>query len=155
MKLGLSTLVIAFLNKKEAKNLETLIHTLYHNQYICQVAIGLIFTNTSNGLIQNQIRTSNHKYPSHQIVPNAIANLNDFLRVLPSTPTSLPGCKPNRVTWSPSSSHFLKVNFNGDGFKEEGEAGIRAVIQNENGLVVASILDKIMLPQSLDEVELR
>ena len=102
---------------------------------------------------QNQIRTSNHNYPSHQIVPNAIIDLNDFLQLLPSTPTSLPICKPNRVTWPSPSSHFLKVYFDGAVFKDEGEASIRAVIQNENGLIIVSVLDKIMLPQSVDEVE--
>lgn len=43
-------------------------------------------------------------------------------------------------------------NFDGSIFKEEGMAGIGVVIRNEQGLVIASMSKKFILPHSVDEV---
>ena len=48
---------------------------------------------------------------------------------------------------------MVKVNFDGVVFKDLGEVGIRVVVRDSQGLVLASISEKILLPQSVTDVE--
>ena len=48
---------------------------------------------------------------------------------------------------------MVKVNFDGVVFKDLGEVGIRVVVRDSQGLVLASMSEKILLPQSVTDVE--
>ena len=48
---------------------------------------------------------------------------------------------------------MVKVNFDGVVFKDLGEVGIRVVVRDSQGLVLASMSEKILLPQFVTDVE--
>ena len=60
-------------------------------------------------------------------------------------------CTPNigKIQWSPS----VKINFDGAIFQESGEVGIGVVVWKSQGLVMAFMAKKIILPHSVANVE--
>ena len=48
---------------------------------------------------------------------------------------------------------MVKVNFDGVVFKDLGEVGIRVVVRDSQGLVLASMSEEILLSQSVTDVE--
>ena len=60
---------------------------------------------------------------------------------------------PERVIWKPPPWPRHKVNFDGAVFREDNSAGVGVVIQNEQGLLVAAMTDKVPLPYSVSAVE--
>ncbi|KAL0014108.1 hypothetical protein SO802_001177 [Lithocarpus litseifolius] len=71
----------------------------------------------------------------------------------PPASTLLP--RPQRETpkWEPPPSLSLKINFDGAVFRDKGEAGLGMVVCDSHGRVIASLVEKIQLPSSSDEVE--
>ena len=57
------------------------------------------------------------------------------------------------VKWSPLVEEYYKVNFDGAVFRGEEKAGIRVIIRNSQGMVMASLSQKISLPQTVVELE--
>ena len=55
--------------------------------------------------------------------------------------------------WEPLPSLRLKINFDGTVFRETKEAGLGVVVRDFHGKVLASLVEKIKLPSSSDEVE--
>lgn len=62
------------------------------------------------------------------------------------TPTSIPA-------WSPPTSSWYKVNFDGATFDNENNAGFGVVIRNSEGVVMASLSQLVPLPSTVIEVE--
>ena len=58
-----------------------------------------------------------------------------------------------RVHWIPLPPLSLKINFDGAVFMDSGEVGLGFVVRNHLGVVTTSLLEKVRLPSSLDDVE--
>ncbi|XP_050290308.1 uncharacterized protein LOC126728547 [Quercus robur] len=56
--------------------------------------------------------------------------------------------------WSPPGSGMMKTNFDGALFGESDQAGLGVVIRNSEGQVMATLLEKIQKPHSVQSVEL-
>ncbi|GMY05131.1 putative ribonuclease h protein [Fagus crenata] len=81
----------------------------------------------------------------------AIALWQEFL-----LETTLP--KSNRtprtvIPWSPPPLGLYKTNFDGAVFQDTQEAGIGVIIRDSNGLIIASLAQKIPYPGSVELVE--
>nr|POF21478.1 hypothetical protein CFP56_18518 [Quercus suber] len=77
--------------------------------------------------------------------------LQDFINaqdlVLVPTVTS----STNR--WCPSNTQYYKANFDGAVFKSSNIAGLRVVIRDSHGDIMGPMLVRVLLPQSVIEVE--
>ena len=60
---------------------------------------------------------------------------------------------PTQVAWHPPPDGYLKINFDGATFKDINKAGLGVVIRDGFGQVLASLLEQIQLPFSLNLVE--
>ena len=60
---------------------------------------------------------------------------------------------PIAIAWHPPNASWYKINFDGAFFVKENCAGVGVVIRNEQGLVMASLSQKIPLPFIVIEVE--
>ena len=70
------------------------------------------------------------------------------MKSTPSNPTH-----HSTVGWSPPPAPTLKVNYDGAVFREANEAGLGAVIRDSEGRVIASLAERIPLPQMVANVE--
>lgn len=77
----------------------------------------------------------------------------DFLRANPGTSFTSSVVQSDRVCWSPPVSPTIKVNFDDVVFKDLREVGIGVVVRDSQGLVLASMLENILLSQSVTDVE--
>ncbi|KAL0008815.1 hypothetical protein SO802_010317 [Lithocarpus litseifolius] len=59
----------------------------------------------------------------------------------------------SEVKWKPLRLEFYKVNYHGAMFAELGEAGIGVMVRNEKGEVIASLVEKIPIPESIEMLE--
>lgn len=59
----------------------------------------------------------------------------------------------NRVAWIPPPDGCLKINFDGENFKDIEKAGLGVIIRNDCGQVLASLSEQIQLPFSFDLVK--
>ena len=60
---------------------------------------------------------------------------------------------PIAVAWCPLDASWHKINFDGALFVKENCAGVGVVIRNGQGLVMASLSQKVPLPFTVIEVE--
>ena len=60
---------------------------------------------------------------------------------------------PQLVNWSPPEPNFLKVNFDGAVFREENSAGVGVIICDADGQIIASMAEKVPLPNSVAAVK--
>lgn len=70
------------------------------------------------------------------------------MKSAPSQPTYL-----SATRWTPPSAPTLKVNYDGEVFRETNAAGIGAVIWDCEGRVLPSLVERIPLPQIVADVE--
>lgn len=77
----------------------------------------------------------------------------DFLKANPVTSVPTPNVQRCRVRWSKPIPPLFQINFNGAVFNDLGTAGVGAVVQDSQGMVLASMSEQIPLPQSVVEVE--
>ena len=70
------------------------------------------------------------------------------MKSTPSNPTH-----HSAIGWSPPPAPTLKVNYDGAIFREANEAGLGAVIRDSEGRVIASLAERIPLPQMVANVE--
>ena len=95
---------------------------------------------------RNTIRVNPTGFPVDQVLQRVIDSLLEFRaaqsRKQPTPPRPL-------VKWSPPVEEYYKVNFDGAVFRGEEKAGIGVIIRNSQGMVMASISQKISLPQIL------
>jgi ribonuclease HI len=87
-----------------------------------------------------------------QVSTRARAYLDEFVSSIeplqPAEPTSTLVIK-----WQPPSRHNFKINYDGAVFKETNEAGIGVVVRNKAGHVMASLVQKVRYPQSVESIE--
>jgi hypothetical protein len=87
-----------------------------------------------------------------QVSTRARAYLDEFVSSIeplhPAEPTSTLAIK-----WHPPSRHNFKINYDGAVFKETNEAGIGVVVRNKAGHVMASLVQKVRYPQSVESIE--
>ena len=102
---------------------------------------------------RNGLRVEDKPLPLTDIIPMARQIQTDFLRANPGTSLTSSIVQRDRVRWYPPISPMVKVNFDGVVFKDLGEVGIRVVVRDSQGLVLASMSEKILLPQSVTDVE--
>ena len=102
---------------------------------------------------QNQIRTGATALPLNLVLTQAYQMLQDFHRAKPTNvvPQSPPTGSP--ITWTPPLPPSLKINYDGAVFKETKEAGIGVVIKDSTGQVIASMVERVSMPQTVAEVE--
>ena len=50
------------------------------------------------------------------------------------------------VTPPPPKAHMMKINYTGAVFRETNEAGLEAIVRDNEGRVLASLAEKISLP---------
>ena len=58
------------------------------------------------------------------------------------------------VRWRPPPTGLLKVNFDGALFAKENIASLGIIVRNESGLVMAALTQQILLPASVEMVEM-
>ena len=57
------------------------------------------------------------------------------------------------VSWKPPAMGRVKINYDGAVFNKTGEAGIGVIIRNPQGVVMASLSQRIPFPHSVEAVE--
>ncbi|KAL0011189.1 hypothetical protein SO802_006297 [Lithocarpus litseifolius] len=102
---------------------------------------------------RNQLRTSNKPFPLSQVIPSAKHMLQEFTEVQPAASLQTSSPQRSRPKWEPPPPLLLKINLDGVVFKETEEAGLGVVVRDSHGKVIASLVKKIKLPSSSDEVE--
>ncbi|XP_075633776.1 uncharacterized protein LOC142606281 [Castanea sativa] len=93
---------------------------------------------------RNLLRTIDKLFPIEQVTPDVIAANENFLRVFPPKASDAVNRFPQRVKWKPPPNNCFKVNFDGAVFKD---------VKNEGGQVIASMAEKISLPNKVAAVE--
>lgn len=81
-----------------------------------------------------------------QVIPDVIVANENFLRLFPPKASDAVNRFPQRVKWKPPPNNCFKVNFDGAVFKDDNEAGIGVLIKDEEGQVIASMAEKVSLP---------
>lgn len=99
------------------------------------------------------LRVEDKPFPLTDIILMARQIQTDFLRVNLGTSLTSSVVQKDCVCWSPPISPMVKVNFDGAVFKDLGEVGIGFVVHDSQGLVLASMSEKVLLPQSVTDVE--
>ena len=100
---------------------------------------------------RNKVRLGETALPLGQIPALAFAALQEFQHLRP-THAKIPRTTC-AVRWRPPPETCVKVNFDEAVFAQEGQAGIGIIIRNAQGLVMATLSQKIPLPTSVEMVE--
>lgn len=77
----------------------------------------------------------------------------NFLQANPRTSLTSSVVQRDCVRWSPPVSPMVKVNFDCVVLKDLGEIGIGVMVHDFQGLVLASMSEKILLSQSVTDVK--
>lgn len=101
----------------------------------------------------NSLRIGSKPFTVGQIVPDVFVARASFFKEIPPKPPDIFPRVPQSVIWKPTPSTFFKVNYDGAVFRYENPADIGVVIMDDNGLVVASMAEKIYLPSMVTFVE--
>ena len=98
---------------------------------------------------RNNIHLAKGAIALGQLLQQAQERLQEFSVQQPST---LPTRNNVAVSWQPPARSWYKVNFDGALFEKDQCAGIGVVIQNDQGLVMASLSQRIPLPFTVIEI---
>ena len=97
---------------------------------------------------RNNLRLGKPALPLDKILDVAREKwLETFLAEAPTLPQG-------PTTWSPPGENNYKINFDGATFAETSTAGMGIIIRNNKGLPMASLSQKIPLPNTVIEVEI-
>uniref|UniRef100_A0A7N2N2Z4 RNase H type-1 domain-containing protein n=1 Tax=Quercus lobata TaxID=97700 RepID=A0A7N2N2Z4_QUELO len=99
---------------------------------------------------RNNIRLAKEAIAIGQLLQQAQERLQEFSVQQPST---LPTRNNVVVSWHPPARSWYKVNFDCALFEKDQCAGIGVVIRNDQGLVMASLSQRIPLPFTVIEAE--
>ena len=102
---------------------------------------------------RNQLRTSSKPFPIEHVIPDALTALSAFIRTIPPKPPDCVPRPPQFVKWCPPKPNLLKVNFDGAVFREENSAGVGVIIRDTDGRIIASMVEKVPLPNSVAALE--
>uniref|UniRef100_A0A2N9HR00 RRM domain-containing protein n=1 Tax=Fagus sylvatica TaxID=28930 RepID=A0A2N9HR00_FAGSY len=87
-----------------------------------------------------------------QLTTKARAYLDEYVgSIEPLPPDESTSTRDSK--WQPSSRHNFKVNYDGAVFKETNEAGLGVIVRNKAGRVMASLVQKVRYPQSVESIE--
>ena len=86
-------------------------------------------------------------------MPDALATLSTFIHAIPLKPPDCETRPPSHIKWKPPDPNCLKVNLDGAFFREENMAGVRVIIHDEKGQIIASMAEKVPLPNSIAALE--
>ena len=99
------------------------------------------------------MRTSSKPFPIKHVIPDALAALFAFIRAIPPKPPDCVSRPPQFVKWCPPEQNILKVNFDGAVFREENSIGVGVIIRDTDGQIIASMVEKVPLPNSVAAVK--
>ena len=102
---------------------------------------------------KNHLRTSTKSFPVEHVIPDALTSLSTFISAIPPKPPDCETWPPQHIKWRPPEPNFLKVNFDGVVFREENLAGVGVIISDEEGQTIASMAEKVPLPNSVAALE--
>ena len=85
---------------------------------------------------RNQARLYRPFCPSDLITAQAKKRLDEFNATIPPQPPAMP--RP-RTKWKPPDVSGFKINFDRTIFRQENKSGIRVVIWDHSGAVIASL----------------
>lgn len=85
---------------------------------------------------QKQIRENKVSWPLHEVGDRAKALVVEFLEANKQAPRSV---LRSSVRWLPPPENCNKTNFNAAMFKSLGYAGIKVVVRNHRGEVMAAL----------------
>ena len=89
-------------------------------------------------------------WPLNQMVGIARRHLQEFQQVRHCPSKKVHSQRPR---WKPPDTGFVKANFDGAIFRDISAAGIRVAIWNKHGEVVATMAEKILVPDSVFTLE--
>lgn len=99
---------------------------------------------------RNKVRSTPPGFPVNQVQQCAFDSLLEFRT---ARPRKQPTPARPLSKWSPPAGDSYKVNFDGAVYKEDDRVGIGLIIQNCHGMVMASLSQNILLPQTAVELE--
>ncbi|KAL0003645.1 hypothetical protein SO802_011206 [Lithocarpus litseifolius] len=102
---------------------------------------------------RNKVRLKHPTYPLSQPFFQASQALQDFQRTLSSPPVRLLAPAPSQIHWLPPPVSSIKVNFDGALFRDINAAGLGVIVSDHRGRVIASVSEKVCIPQSSGEVK--
>lgn len=109
------------------KFLDLVLHVISEEKNLAEFAM-LIWT---FWFCRNKLRVEDKPFPISDVILMANQLLSDFVKANLVNLVSPPTIQSSSVSWSPpSSSPFVKVNFDGAVFKETGEAGLGVMIRD-------------------------
>uniref|UniRef100_A0A2N9HZ83 RNase H type-1 domain-containing protein n=1 Tax=Fagus sylvatica TaxID=28930 RepID=A0A2N9HZ83_FAGSY len=89
--------------------------------------------------------------PINQVGPKAKCYLEEYLN---ATDQRKPQAQSAPVArWMPPRMLRYKVNYDGAVFKDTNEAGIGIIVRDSSGLVMASLVQKVLFPHSIPSIE--
>lgn len=100
---------------------------------------------------RNKLRAKQQVWDVSDTIKNAKDLLQDFRDV--QSLSLHPLVQREVVRWKPPSSGLFKINFDGALFDNLALAGLGIVIQDEQGLIIAALSQRIPLPSSVVMVE--
>ena len=100
---------------------------------------------------RNKVRVGETVLPLSQLPAKAYDALQEFQQLRP-TRTEIPRTA-RAVKWRPPIALCVKVNFDGAMFSQDGLAGIRVIIWNDQGLAMVALSHQIPSPTSMEMVE--
>ena len=89
---------------------------------------------------QNQVRLNKPCCPSNLIEAQAKEKFEEFTATIPAKLATMPR---QRTKWKPPDARSFKINFNGAIFRQENKSGIRVVIRDHTGVVIACLAQTI------------
>lgn len=99
----------------------------------------------------NNLRLGRPVVPLNQLLQVARDKLQDHAFLSVSPPLNRPEQSP--AAWTPSSTSYYKINFDGATFDNDGNASLGVVIRNGDGQVIASLSQLVLLPLIVIDVE--
>ena len=85
---------------------------------------------------RNRICLNKTIVSSHQIAATAREHLAEFAQTITTPQFPQVIATPSQTRWRPPSQGLVKINCDGDTFKDQNKSGIGMVICDENGMVL-------------------
>ena len=100
---------------------------------------------------RNKLRLHQEVDPISQVGPKTKSYLEEYLKETDQSKTQAQPAPEAR--WTPPRLLRYKVNYDGAVFKETNEAGIGIIVRDSSGLVMASLVQKVLFPHSIPSIE--